>query len=193
MPVVDDLNKAHKERLARMSGPPADSLAKGLERMVAEIENLKVRLAAVEVAAIESLRWETPPTDNTPAINDIKRAVCQHFELSEQELISKRRDLIAVRARQIVIYLCRTYTPRSLPEVGRRLGARDHTTILHSYQKSMDTMGSDQELVICIDLVKQALLDSGFTLDEKYASKWPLRSPEKAAEEKKDDDPKEGA
>jgi hypothetical protein len=59
-------------------------------------------------------------------------AVCQHFGVSRIDLISHRRTKELVKPRHIVAHLARKYTVRSLPEIGRWIGGRDHTTIMHS-------------------------------------------------------------
>jgi hypothetical protein len=61
----------------------------------------------------------------------ICNAVCQHFDIAYTDLRSHRRTKKLVGPRHIVMHLARKYTVRSLPEIGRWLGGRDHTTILH--------------------------------------------------------------
>lgn len=68
-------------------------------------------------------------------IEDIQKAVARHFNISKEDMISSRRTAQVVRPRQIAIYLAKTLTLRSLPEIGRRFGGRDHTTILHAVRK----------------------------------------------------------
>jgi chromosomal replication initiation ATPase DnaA len=67
-----------------------------------------------------------------PKIKDIQEAVCVHYGISWIDLISSRRTASLVRCRQIAVWLCRKLTVRSLPEIGRHFGNRDHTTCLHS-------------------------------------------------------------
>lgn len=68
-------------------------------------------------------------------IDPIIRACCHYFKISKGDMISPRRTAAPVLARQIAMYLCRNLTIRSLPEIGRRFGGRDHTTVLHAVRK----------------------------------------------------------
>ena len=76
------------------------------------------------------------PADIDPLkIEDIKRAACEYFDLTMIQLTSERRTLMNVRPRQIAMVMCKTFTGRSLPEIGRRFGNRDHTTVLHGIRR----------------------------------------------------------
>lgn len=68
-------------------------------------------------------------------IEDIQRVVSRHYNIARIDLISARRSAHIVRPRQIAMYLCKRLTLRSLPEIGRRFGGRDHTTVLHAVRK----------------------------------------------------------
>ena len=68
-------------------------------------------------------------------IEDILRVVSRHFEVSKGDLLSQRRHRSVVWPRQIGMYLAKQMTARSLPEIGRRFGNRDHTTVLHAIRK----------------------------------------------------------
>src|SRR5690606_14521056 len=65
-------------------------------------------------------------------IEDIQRIVARHYNVSKTELLSNRRTRTIVKPRQVAMYLAKVMTPRSLPEIGRRFGGRDHTTVLHA-------------------------------------------------------------
>ena len=68
-------------------------------------------------------------------IEDILRIVSRHFGVSKGDLLSQRRHRSVVWPRQIGMYLAKQLTARSLPEIGRRFGNRDHTTVLHAIRK----------------------------------------------------------
>jgi len=68
-------------------------------------------------------------------VDDIIRIVSRHFAVSKADIISQRRHRSVVRPRQIGMYLAKHLTSRSLPEIGRRFGDRDHTTVLHAIRK----------------------------------------------------------
>ncbi|MGE0232837.1 MAG: chromosomal replication initiator protein DnaA [Flavobacteriaceae bacterium] len=79
-------------------------------------------------------------------IENIQRAVAQHFRLSRQDLISSRRTQAVVRPRQIAMYLAKQMTLRSLPEIGKRFGNRDHTTVLHAVRKIEGLIAQSDDL-----------------------------------------------
>ncbi len=68
-------------------------------------------------------------------IEEIQRIVARHYNVNRSDLLSSRRTANVVRPRQIAMYLAKTLTLRSLPEIGRRFGGRDHTTVLHAVRK----------------------------------------------------------
>ena len=87
------------------------------------IENLNVWLA-------DFLR----AYDRRVTIEEIKKKVAEHYGLKVQDLESANRQRSIVRPRQISMFLARKLTPRSYPEIGRRFGNRDHTTVMHAYE-----------------------------------------------------------
>lgn len=92
-------------------------------------------------------------------VEDIQRIVARHFNVSKNELLSNRRTRAIVRPRQIAMYLAKVMTPRSLPEIGRRFGGRDHTTVLHAVRKIEDLAANDQKLAREIELLKRLVVD----------------------------------
>jgi hypothetical protein len=70
-----------------------------------------------------------------PKVEFIQKVVCHHFNLVRRDLLSGRRTADVVYPRQVAMFLCKEFTKRSLPEIGRRFGGRDHTTVLHSIRK----------------------------------------------------------
>ncbi len=90
-------------------------------------------------------------------IEDILRIVSRHYKVPRNELLSSRRSRDVVRPRQIAMYLAKSLTSRSLPEIGRRFGGRDHTTVLHSVRKVEQMMKDDADLTQEIELLKRML------------------------------------
>ncbi|MCV9999169.1 chromosomal replication initiator protein DnaA [Pararhizobium sp. YC-54] len=90
-------------------------------------------------------------------IEDIQRVVAKHYNVSRQELVSNRRTRVIVKPRQIAMYLAKTLTPRSFPEIGRRFGGRDHTTVLHAVRKIEDLITGDTKLSHEIELLKRLI------------------------------------
>jgi chromosomal replication initiator protein len=92
-------------------------------------------------------------------IEDIQRIVARHYNVSKTELLSNRRTRTIVKPRQIAMYLAKVMTPRSLPEIGRRFGGRDHTTVLHAVRKIEDLSGGDNTLSQELELLRRLITD----------------------------------
>jgi chromosomal replication initiator protein len=92
-------------------------------------------------------------------IEDIQRVVARHYNVSKTELLSNRRTRTIVKPRQVAMYLSKVMTPRSLPEIGRRFGGRDHTTVLHAVRKIEDLSGSDNTLAQELELLRRLISD----------------------------------
>lgn len=92
-------------------------------------------------------------------IEDIQRVVARHYNVSKTELLSNRRTRTIVKPRQVAMYLAKVMTPRSLPEIGRRFGGRDHTTVLHAVRKIEGLSGDDRQLAQEIELLKRLISD----------------------------------
>jgi chromosomal replication initiator protein len=92
-------------------------------------------------------------------IEDIQRVVARHYSIPKTDLISARRTQAIVRPRQIAMYLAKVMTPRSLPEIGRRFGGRDHTTVLHAVRKIDELAKTDSRLADDIELLKRQIED----------------------------------
>lgn len=90
-------------------------------------------------------------------IEDIQRVVSKHYNVSKQDLLSSRRTRSIVWPRQIAMYLAKSLTLRSLPEIGRRFGGRDHTTVLHAVRKVEEMIGGDEALTQEIEVLKRML------------------------------------
>ena len=90
-------------------------------------------------------------------IEDIQKLVATHFNVSRADILSSRRTANVVKPRQIAMYLAKILTPRSLPEIGRRFGGRDHTTVLHAVRKIDGLVAKDNALKRELDLLKQLL------------------------------------
>ncbi|WP_156255399.1 chromosomal replication initiator protein DnaA [Sandarakinorhabdus oryzae] len=79
-------------------------------------------------------------------IDEIQRKVADYYGLKVADLLSERRAREVARPRQIAMYLAKKMTPRSLPEIGRRFGKRDHTTVMHAVKKVEQLRGEDREI-----------------------------------------------
>ena len=90
-------------------------------------------------------------------IEDIKRRVCHHFNLRMSDLTSARRARAVARPRQVAMYLAKTLTTKSLPEIGRGFGGRDHTTVLHAVRKIEQLRETDAQLDEDIEVLRRML------------------------------------
>lgn len=95
--------------------------------------------------------------DRRVTIDEIQRKVAEHFTLKMADLLSERRARAVARPRQVAMYLCKKLTPRSLPEIGRKFGGRDHTTVMHAVKKIDELMNEDPSFKDEVELVRRAL------------------------------------
>jgi chromosomal replication initiator protein len=90
-------------------------------------------------------------------IEDILRIVSRHYGVSKNDILSERRHRSVVWPRQIGMYLAKQMTARSLPEIGRRFGNRDHTTVLHAIRKIEGQVNANVQLKDEIEELKKQL------------------------------------
>jgi chromosomal replication initiator protein len=119
-------------------------LAQSIKSNVRELEGTLIRLAAkssltghaIDVDfATQELAHVLPRRADVMSVEDIQRAVCSHFKLSNAELLSKDRHKSVAFARQVAMYLCRQRLRCSFPELGRAFGNRDHTTVMSAVRR----------------------------------------------------------
>jgi chromosomal replication initiator protein len=90
-------------------------------------------------------------------IDEIQKKVAEHFNIKMAEMTSTRRARIVARPRQVAMYLSKQLTPRSLPEIGRKFGGRDHTTVMHAVKKIEELIASDRALAEDVELLRRML------------------------------------
>jgi Bacterial dnaA protein helix-turn-helix len=88
----------------------------------------------------------------------IVRAVCDRYGCTDIDIKSKRRTKEVIIPRQVTMFLCRTLTTRSMPEIGRKLGGKDHTTVLHAVNKIGALLQSDAKLHADVEAIKARLI-----------------------------------
>jgi chromosomal replication initiator protein len=96
-------------------------------------------------------------SDRKVSIEEIQRKVAEHYNVRLSDLVGPKRMRTIARPRQIAMYLAKQMTTRSLPEIGRRFGGRDHTTIMHGIRKVEELKGGDQQMAEDIDLLRRLL------------------------------------
>jgi chromosomal replication initiator protein len=129
-----------------------------LNRLLAhnKLTGQPVTMEMAELAVRDLVRPQEP---KRVKIEDIQRAVARHYNVSRADMLSSRRTANVVRPRQIAMYLAKTLTLRSLPEIGRRFGGRDHTTVLHAVRKIEHLADTDKVLADEIDILKRMLME----------------------------------
>ena len=83
-------------------------------------------------------------------IDEIQKAVSAHFDLKPLELVSARRAVVIARPRQIAMYLAKRLTTRSLPEIGRKFGGRDHSTVIHAVRLIEELRDKDRDVYTAV-------------------------------------------
>lgn len=116
----------------------------GLNRLVAygSLGNRPVTIEFAEEVLADMFR----ASRRRITIDEIQKRVSEHFHIRHAEMVSARRAREVARPRQIAMYLAKQLTPRSLPEIGRRFGGRDHTTVIHAVRQIEKLRGEDSEI-----------------------------------------------
>ena len=127
-----------------------------LNRLLAH-SKLTGQPVTLEMAEREVRDLIRPQEPKRIKIEEIQRIVARQYNVSRGDLLSSRRTANVVRPRQVAMYLAKTLTLRSLPEIGRRFGGRDHTTVLHAVRKIENLVNNDAALAEEIELLKRQL------------------------------------
>ncbi len=137
--------QAKEEKLnARISENILEFLAHKITSNVRELEGALNRLAAfsslvgreINLDMVQDLLKDLLKSSQRKVnIEEIQKKVSQHFNIKMSDMSSSRRSRTIARPRQIAMYLSKNLTSRSLPEIGRRFGNRDHTTVIHAVKK----------------------------------------------------------
>jgi chromosomal replication initiator protein len=113
----------------------------------------------VETAEREMRDLMRPAEPKPVRIEDVQRVVARQYNVSRADLLCSRRTANVVRPRQLAMYLAKILTLRSLPEIGRHFGGRDHTTVLHAVRKIEARISDDTALAEEIEVLKRQLQD----------------------------------
>jgi chromosomal replication initiator protein len=90
-------------------------------------------------------------------IEEIQRKVSEHYNIRISDIVGPKRLRAFARPRQVAMYLSKTLTTRSLPEIGRRFGGRDHTTVMHGVRRIEELKGKDNQIAEDLELLRRAL------------------------------------
>jgi chromosomal replication initiator protein len=95
--------------------------------------------------------------DRKVTIEEIQRRCAEHFNIKQADMQSPRRARQVARPRQVAMYLAKQLTTRSLPEIGRKFGGRDHTTVMHAVKKVEELCAADATFLEDVELLKRML------------------------------------
>jgi len=166
------VRRAILEKRARLDSVEAspDLVAEIAGRVTTSVRALEAAL--IQVVAYASLRGEPPTPDIArklldklgpdrrsakPSVEDVLTATASLYGLTSKDLIARNRRPDVARARKVAIYLSRELTGKSLPEIGRRLGGRDHSTILAAVRSLSGDIERDSDLAQAVDKLKRQL------------------------------------
>ena len=132
------------EFLARTVSRNVRELVGGLNKLIAyaQLTGQDVSLALAEDQLTDILSANRKRI----TIDEIQRTVCQFYRIDRSEMSSKRRARAVVRPRQVAMYLAKVLTPRSYPEIGRKFGGRDHSTVIHAVRLIEDLRTRDADM-----------------------------------------------
>jgi len=141
-------------------------LAHKITSNVRELEGALNRIAAHFTLVRRPITIETTQevlhdllraNDRRVTIEEIQKKVAEHFNVKLGDMHSARRARAVARPRQVAMYLAKQLTTRSLPEIGRKFGGRDHTTVMHAVRKIEELRAVDSSFSEDIDLLRRML------------------------------------
>ena len=144
-------------------------LAQNVKSNVRELEGSLIRLAAkasltgraIDEALIQGeLALVTAPSQRIMSVSDIQRAVCNHFRVTNADLLSKDRHKSVAFARQVAMYLCRQRLKSSFPELGRAFGNRDHTTVMSAVRRVESLRKRDPQVNAHLEAIERRLVSN---------------------------------
>ena len=144
-----ELTAAQREKLIAA----AEAEDRRWDKAERAIRHKIARYAKAELIQMTEPRLCKPP----PKLRDIAHAVADYYDVTIPELMSVRRTARILRPRQVFCYLAKTLTMQSFPQIGRHLGNRDHTTILHALNRIAVRMATDPKLAAEIAHIRKLL------------------------------------
>jgi chromosomal replication initiator protein len=126
-----------------------------LNTLVARVGGDVARLSLDEAQTI--LRPHLSCNERKVTVDQIQKLVSEHYNLKQADLISERRARAVARPRQVAMWLAKQVTVRSLPDIGRRFGGRDHTTVLHAVRRIEQLKAEDPQIARDVDVLLRKL------------------------------------
>lgn len=150
-----DIPQSVLEFMAQKVTSNVRELEGALNRLVAHAE-LTARPVTIE-SAQQLLHDILRANDRRVSVDDIQRKVAEHYNIRLSDMHSPRRARTVARPRQVAMYLAKALTEHSLPEIGRKFGGRDHTTIMHGVRRIEELVVSDQGIQADVEILKRAI------------------------------------
>ena len=153
----DDIPDDVVDYIANNIGPDVRQLEGAINRLLAYASmwgkkdiNLNLAMDALKEVTSKSMGEKND-------IHRIQRIVAEHYQISVEDIRSKKRNANISNPRQIAMYLCRVMTPESFPKIGIEFGGKDHSTVMHSVEKIEKDMKNNQELFNLIEKLKKEI------------------------------------
>ncbi len=175
MPSYETRRAILEKKLASQEKPvdiPADVIdyiAKNVKTNIRDLESCLTQMIAfsdlvgkpitIQVAQDQLRDSLSSSVSGSISMDTIQKVVANHYGISISDIKSKHRQKKLVFPRQIAIYISREITEYSFPDIAQEFGGKDHTTIMHSYQKIQDQMKTDSSLASTIDLLIREIKD----------------------------------
>ncbi|RST32154.1 chromosomal replication initiator protein DnaA [Sphingomonas ginkgonis] len=149
-----------------MPQPVIEFLARRLTGSIRELEGALNRIAAyammtgraVDMAFVEEVLANVLRANQRRiTIEEIQTKVAEHYNIRKAEMTSARRAREVARPRQVAMYLSKQLTPKSLPDIGRRFGGRDHTTVIHAVRQIEKLRASDPDIDAAVRMLTRQL------------------------------------
>ncbi|WP_198369431.1 chromosomal replication initiator protein DnaA [Roseomonas rosulenta] len=150
-----EVPKSVQEFLAHKITSNVRELEGALNRLIAHANlfGRAITLDGVQEVLQDILRAH----DRRVTIEEIQRKVAEHYNIRLTDMSSARRARAVARPRQVAMYLAKQLTSRSLPEIGRRFGNRDHTTVMHAVSRIAELMQADSAFAEDVELLRRML------------------------------------
>lgn len=160
------LQAKRKQLGANVPDPVLEFLALKVTSNIRELEGALNRIVAHADVAKCAITLESTQEvlqdllrshDRRITIDEIQRKVAEHYNIRLADMHSARRSRNVARPRQVAMFLAKQLTARSLPEIGRKFGGRDHTTVMHAVRKVEELVGEDVSFAQDVEVIKRAL------------------------------------
>ncbi len=155
-----------EQRQAEVPPKVLEFLAHKITSNVRELEGALTRITAHAQLIGRSITLESAQdvlhdllraNDRRLTIDEIQKRVAEHYNIRLSDMHSARRARNVARPRQVAMYLCKQLTLRSLPEIGRKFGGRDHTTVLHAVRKVEELLAADSAMAEDVELLRRMM------------------------------------